>query len=53
VSTLWVLNVDSVAGSIMLLALSGLMLWTRLDPRRVAGLALALVSLGLAGTVAL
>jgi len=53
VSALWVLVADSIAGSIVLLALSGLALWTRLDPRRVAGLALGLASLGLAGAVAL
>ncbi len=49
VSVLWVLVADSIAGSIVLLALSGLALWTRLEPRRTAGLALGLVSLGLAG----
>jgi len=53
VSALWVLFADSIAGSIVLLALSGLVLWTRLDRRRLAGLALALASFGLAGAVAL
>ena len=53
VSALWVLFADSIAGSIVLLALSGLILWTRLDRRRLAGLALALASFGLAGAVAL
>lgn len=53
VSTLWVLFADSIAGSIALLALSGLILWTRLDRRRLAGLVLALASFGLAGTAAL
>ena len=53
VSALWVLFADSIAGSIILLALSGLILWTRLDRRRLAGLALALASFGLAGAAAL
>lgn len=39
---------DSIAGSIVLLALSGFILWTRLDRRRLAGLALMLASFGLA-----
>jgi len=37
----------------ILLALSGLVLWTRLDRRRLTGLAVALVSFGLAGALAL
>ncbi len=53
VSALWVLLADSIAGSIILLALSGLILWTRLDRRRLAGLVLTLASLGLAGAAAL
>jgi len=53
VSALWVLFADSIAGSMILLALSGLVLWTRLDRRRLTGLAVALVSFGLAGASAL
>ncbi len=49
VGALWVLVADSIAGSIVLLALSGLALWTRLEARRMAGATLALVSLVLAG----
>ncbi len=49
VSALWVLFADSIAGSMVLLALSGLALWSRLEPRRAAGLVLGLASLGLAG----
>lgn len=53
VSPLWVLLADSIAGSMILLALSGLVLWTRLDRRRLTGLALALASLGVASAAAL
>ena len=53
VGALWVLFADSIAGSIILLALSGLILWTRLDRKRLAGLVLTLASFGLAGAAAL
>jgi len=53
VNALWVLMADSIAGSIMLLALSGLLLWTRLERRRLSGLAAALIAFCLAAGVAL
>ena len=48
----WVLLADSVAGSIVLLAASGLLLWTRLEARRCVGLLGGLASLGLAALAA-
>lgn len=33
----WVLLVDTIAGGLVLLSLSGVLLWTRLQPRRLAG----------------
>ena len=38
----WVLLIDSIAGSIVLHAVSGLLLWTRLEVRRSAGLLVGL-----------
>ncbi len=41
-NALWVLLVDSFAGALILLSLSGLMLWTRLEIPRAAGVLVAL-----------
>lgn len=41
-NTLWVLLVDSFAGALILLSLSGLILWTRLEAPRLAGVAVTL-----------
>lgn len=40
----WVLLVDSLAGSLIVLSLSGLLLWTQLRRERLYGLALTLLS---------
>ncbi len=42
INVLWVLLVDAFAGALILLSLSGLILWTRLQIPRVAGVAVAL-----------
>jgi hypothetical protein len=49
----WILLVDTLAGSIILLSLSGVALWTLTNRRRTVGIAIASVSLLLAGGVAL
>jgi hypothetical protein len=49
----WILLVDTLAGSIILLSLSGIVLWTLTNRRRTVGIAIASVSLLLAGGVAL
>ena len=49
----WILLVDTLAGSIILLSLSGVVLWTLTNRRRTVGIAIASVSLLLAGGVAL
>jgi len=41
----WVLLVDTLAGSILLLSLSGVVLWTGLNRRRVLGASIGLTSL--------
>ena len=41
----WVLLADTLAGSIILLSLSGVVLWTQLNRRRVAGAAIGLGAL--------
>lgn len=49
----WILLVDTLAGSIILLSLSGVVLWALTNRRRTVGIAIASVSLLLAGGVAL
>lgn len=49
----WVLLVDTLAGSILLLSLTGVILWTGLNRRRVLGAAIGFGSLGLTVTLAL
>ena len=44
----WVLVADTIAGSIILLALSGMLLWSRLEPRRLLGLGAGLLPLAFA-----
>jgi hypothetical protein len=53
VSALWVLVADTIAGSLVLLALSGLVLWSRLQWRRAATLVVSLVPVALAAVAAL
>ena len=38
-SAFWVLLSDTIAGAMMLLSVTGLLLWTRLHPLRLAGVA--------------
>jgi hypothetical protein len=49
----WVLLVDTLAGSIILLSLSGVVLWALTNRRRAIGVAIGLVSLLAAGSLAL
>jgi hypothetical protein len=49
----WILLVDTLAGSIILLSLSGVVLWTLTNRKRTVGIAIASVSLLLAAGVAL
>jgi hypothetical protein len=49
----WILLVDTLAGSIILLSLSGVALWTLTNRKRTVGIAIASVSLLLAGGLAL
>ncbi|MGB9109459.1 MAG: PepSY-associated TM helix domain-containing protein [Telluria sp.] len=49
----WILLVDTLAGSIILLSLSGMVLWVLTNRRRTVGIAIAAASLLLAGGVAL
>jgi hypothetical protein len=49
----WILLVDTLAGSIILLSLSGVVLWVLTNRKRTVGIAIASVSLLLAGGVAL
>ena len=49
----WILLADSLAGSIILLSLSGVLLWTLLNRRRMLGAGIGLVSLALALAFAL
>ncbi|WP_248320798.1 PepSY-associated TM helix domain-containing protein [Caballeronia sp. Sq4a] len=41
----WVLLIDTLAGSLILLSLTGVLLWTELNKRRMAGAAIVTVSL--------
>jgi hypothetical protein len=52
-STGWILLVDTLAGSIILLSLSGMVLWVLTNRKRTVGIAIATASLLLAGGVAL
>jgi hypothetical protein len=49
----WILLVDTLAGSIILLSLSGMVLWALTNRKRTVGIAIAAASLLLAGSVAL
>ena len=49
----WVLLVDTLAGSIVLLSLSGVLLWALTSRRRTVGLAIVAASLATTGAVAL
>lgn len=49
VNVLWVLLIDAFAGALILLSLSGLVLWTRLERPRLTGVAMALTLPTLAG----
>jgi hypothetical protein len=49
----WVLLVDTLAGSIILLSLSGVTLWMLTHKRRAVGIAIGVVSLLTVGTLAL
>lgn len=43
----WILLADTLAGSIILLSLTGVLLWSQLNRRRLVGTAIGLTSLGL------
>ncbi|HVT34319.1 MAG TPA: PepSY-associated TM helix domain-containing protein [Nevskiaceae bacterium] len=49
----WVLLVDTLAGSILLLSLSGVLMWTRLERARLFGAGVALLPAFAAATLAL
>jgi hypothetical protein len=49
----WILLVDTLAGSIILLSLSGVVLWALTNRRRTIGVAIGAVSLLAAGSLAL
>lgn len=49
----WILLVDTLAGSILLLSLSGVVLWTQLNRRRMLDAGIAIASLGLTLSLAL
>ncbi|MCC8402903.1 PepSY-associated TM helix domain-containing protein [Paraburkholderia sp. MMS20-SJTN17] len=44
----WVLLIDTLAGSLILLSLTGVLLWTELNRRKTAGLALVAASIAVA-----
>jgi hypothetical protein len=44
----WVLLIDTLAGSIILLSLTGVLLWTELNKRRTVGLVLVGASIAAA-----
>jgi hypothetical protein len=52
-STAWILLVDTLAGSIILLSLSGVTLWVLTNRRRTVGIVIGAVSLLAAGSLAL
>jgi hypothetical protein len=41
----WVLLIDTLAGSIILLSLTGVLLWTELNKRKTAGAMIVVVSI--------
>jgi hypothetical protein len=41
----WVLLIDTLAGSIILLSLTGVLLWTELNKKRTAGVVIVAASL--------
>jgi hypothetical protein len=41
-SAVWILLVDTIAGALMVLTLSGVLLWSRLRPPRLLGLGVLL-----------
>jgi hypothetical protein len=43
----WILLADTLAGSIILLSLTGVILWTQLNRRRMIGFGIGLTSLTL------
>lgn len=47
-NALWVLLIDTIGGALILLSLSGLLLWTRLEWPRTSGLVVGLGAIGLA-----
>ena len=49
INMLWVLLVDAFAGALILLSLTGLLMWTKLQTPRLAGVAVALTLPALAG----
>ncbi|MFL6671985.1 MAG: PepSY-associated TM helix domain-containing protein [Massilia sp.] len=49
----WILLVDTLAGSIILLSLTGVLLWTLTNRKRVVGATIGLASLAALGTLAL
>ena len=49
VSAFWVLLSDSVAGALIVLSLTGLLLWTRLHPLRLSAVAASLAALVASG----
>lgn len=49
----WILLVDTIGGGLVVLALSGILLWTRLRGTRLAAAGLSLVSVGLLAWLAL
>ncbi|MGZ4989339.1 MAG: PepSY-associated TM helix domain-containing protein [Methylobacter sp.] len=51
--TAWVLLADTLAGGLVFLSLTGLLLWTKLHGSRLAMAGLGLTSLGLAGFIVL
>ena len=52
-SAAWILLVDTLAGSIILLSLSGVVLWSLTNRRRTVGIVIGAVSLLAAGSLAL
>jgi hypothetical protein len=41
----WILLADSIAGSIVLLSITGVLLWTEMNRRKTAGAAIFIVSI--------
>jgi hypothetical protein len=49
----WILLVDTLAGSIILLSLTGVLLWTLVNRQRAVGAAIGLASVATVATLAL